>query len=142
MTHFAGLTDAGVSSALAATCGIGLAGILGGTATADARAAFEASRRRQRRLARGAKPGSEGERMWDDVETPLTSPTGLAAIGGPAQRRIAGRDVLGGVTVEGADEEAFWGLPEVDPVLRKFDERLGATPPPSADEFYEELDLD
>jgi hypothetical protein len=112
-------------SHVAASCGLGLAGILGGEATKDARAALAQSRRRQRRLARGAGALIE-ERDWDDVEGAL--PVLHGCDGG-----VVGDDALLD------DHSSFYNTKPLDafedPALRAFDRRLGPPPPPSASEF-------
>jgi hypothetical protein len=113
----------GVTSSIAATCGLGLAGIVGEKATAPARAALAASRRRQRRLSRGVRAG--GERDWDEVERGVGDVRQLAAAG---ETLGAARDPAANVGQRGA---------LADPAFERFDRRLGPLPLPGAEEFVD-----
>jgi hypothetical protein len=112
-------------SHVAVSCGLGLAGIVGGEATKEARAALAQSRRRQRRLSRGAGALIE-ERDWEDVEG------ALPVLPGRGDRLYGHERLLD-------DGRAFGDLPLLDsfedPALTAFDRRLGPPPPPTASEF-------
>lgn len=127
---------------VAAACGVGLAGILGNLATEDARESLARSRRRQRRLSRGARLLRHGapERNWNDVEDVLyirSRPSQQQQLeGSNSPSRI--RHKLPRRVVD-SDKETDLVEPEwfQDPALLAFDRKLGSRPPPAASEFYE-----